>query len=228
MVSPYYDLEAIRKTVEAGGHRAVIGGMWDEIGRLQMDFLKASGLQRQSTLLDIGCGSLRLGVRAVEYLEAGRYWGTDINESLLESGYQKEIVPANLAAKLPRRHLIVDGDFSFSGLPREFDFAIAQSLFTHLPLNHLRLCLHHLGRHLSGGCRFFLTAFIVKDAQACEPVLHELGGITTYPGRDPYHHTVDDLRYAAKGLPWSIEDVVDWNHPRAQRMAILTLQPSRP
>lgn len=226
MVSPYYDFELIAKNVESGAHRALIGGLWNEIGDLQMNFLLASGLQRDSTLLDLGCGSLRLGVRAVGYLDTGRYWGTDINESLLEAGYQKEITPAGLNSKLPRTQLIKDEGFSLTGLPRHFDFIIAQSLFTHLPLNHLRLCLHNLGMHLSGPSRFFLTAFIVGQQDACRLTRHEPGGVVTYPHRDPYHHTVDDLRYAAKDLPWRIEDVTDWGHPRGQRMAILTRIPT--
>jgi hypothetical protein len=128
----------LAKRVPNGEHRALIGGMWDEIGALQLDFLRARGLRPDSRLPDIGCGSLRLGVRATDYLETGNYWGTDINESLLTAGYEREIVPSGLAHKLPRDHLIVDGDFTFAHLPRDFDFVIAQSVFTHLPLNHLR------------------------------------------------------------------------------------------
>ena len=33
----------------------------------------------------------------------------------------------------------------------------AQSVFTHLPLNHLRLCLANLARRLVTPCRFYFT-----------------------------------------------------------------------
>lgn len=147
-ISNYYDEAAVAGAVERGEHREVIGSMWDEIGPLQLRFLQANGLTPDSTLLDIGCGSLRLGVRAVEYLEPGNYWGTDLNPVLLDAGYDKEIVPAGLAARLPRSHLVVDEEFEFPGIPSRIDFAIATSVFTHLPFNYMRLCLARLGAQL--------------------------------------------------------------------------------
>ena len=57
----YEHLENIAKSVEDGKHRDVVGGLWEEIGCLQLSVLKRIGLQKSHTLLDIGCGSLRGG-----------------------------------------------------------------------------------------------------------------------------------------------------------------------
>ena len=46
-------------------HREQVGGLWDEIGALQIDFLRAQGLRPGDTLLDVGCGCLRGGVHFV-------------------------------------------------------------------------------------------------------------------------------------------------------------------
>jgi hypothetical protein len=43
MEGPYFDVQQIRDVVAAGQHRSVVGGEWDEIGRLQFEFLKDSG-----------------------------------------------------------------------------------------------------------------------------------------------------------------------------------------
>ncbi len=150
MLSSYYDKSAVAAGASQGAHRDIIGGLWNEIGDLQLEFLRSNGMTKDSQLLDIGCGSLRLGVRATDFLNSGHYWGTDLNESLLDAGYDKEIVPAGLADKLPRENLVRDGDFNFPGIPHRIDFAIAQSLFTHLPINRLRLCLSKSG-HACGG-----------------------------------------------------------------------------
>jgi hypothetical protein len=56
-------------------HRRRVGGMWEEIGRLQFDFLLSKGLQSRHFLLDIGCGSLRGGIHFIGFLDAGRYDG---------------------------------------------------------------------------------------------------------------------------------------------------------
>lgn len=105
-----------------------------------------------------------VGVKAVDYLDAEHYWGTDINSSLLDVGYEKEILAAGLGDKLPRSHLVTTGDFDFSQLPQSFDFAFAQSVFTHLPFNHLRLCLARLAQHVEGPIAFFATIFVADVA----------------------------------------------------------------
>ncbi|HEY7982454.1 MAG TPA: hypothetical protein VID19_13355, partial [Candidatus Eremiobacteraceae bacterium] len=38
------------------GHRAYVGGIWEEIGKLQFDFLVAHGLRPEHHLVDVGCG----------------------------------------------------------------------------------------------------------------------------------------------------------------------------
>ena len=62
------------------GHRGFVGGdalLWDEIGKLQIDFLKSEGLLSRHTLVDIACGSLRAGKLFINYLESGNYLGID-------------------------------------------------------------------------------------------------------------------------------------------------------
>lgn len=216
--SVYDNKEAVTRSVSNNKHRHLIGGMWEEIGTLQIDFLKSQGLQPSYTLLDIGCGCLRLGVRAVEFLDTDKYWGIDLNEELLTAGYDHEVVPSGLAAKLPRTNLVTDAEFTFTGTPHQVDMAIAQSVFTHLPLEYLRLCLTNLANHLDGPCDFFATFFIVTEDEAAAPVLHDPGGITTHPDKDPFHYTENDLRRAAWNLPWKVDIIGDWNHPRDQRM----------
>ncbi len=51
-------LEAYRSYTDRRAYsdpKRAIGGRWEEIGRLQFDFLVAEGLMPAHTLLDIGC-----------------------------------------------------------------------------------------------------------------------------------------------------------------------------
>lgn len=217
-LNSYYDLERITARIE-DEHRGVVGGMWDEIGRLQFEFMVARGLLPGMNLLDIGCGCLRGGVHFVDYLDAGRYYGSDLLKPLLDRGYDIELGKLGLQHKLPRSNLLHDGDFRFELLNVRFDMAIAQSLFTHLPLNHLRLCLAKLAPLMEPGGTFFLTILPCRENEDwARPILHARGGVTSYPHRDPYHYRDADLVACAEGLPWQFVPIGEWDHPRDQFM----------
>lgn len=224
MTNIYYDTRRIEKAVARGEHRGVVGGLWDEMGALQLDFLLARGLQPHHRLLDVGCGSLRLGRLAVDRLELGHYFGTDLSPALLDAGHAAELNDAQ-RARLPRQNLIATGDFDFSPLPAPIDMAIAQSVFTHLPLNHLRRCLIRLAPHMTVGGRFFVTFFECPDDRPITDDVQQggsVGGITTTDHRDPFHYRMSDLAFAAAEAPWTVARIGDWGHPRGQLMAVFT------
>ncbi len=149
--SRYGDTGLIQAAVDAGRHRNVVGGLWEEVGRLQFEFLKNQGLEPRHRLLDIGCGSLRGGVHFIRYLDPGQYFGVDINESLLTAGYEVELRKAGLQERLPRQNLLCAGDFSLDAMPGCFDFALAQSLFSHLTFDRIRQCLERLAPKMNPG-----------------------------------------------------------------------------
>ena len=222
LISGYYNQERIRKAVERGEHRNLVGGLWDEIGELTIQFLIEHGLQPEHSVLDVGCGCLRVGVHLARYLDPGRYFGTDINNDLLDAGYSIELTQQGLQAKVPRDHLLCDGAFELDRLPTSepFDVVLAQSVFTHLPANHIRLCLHNLVSVTRPGTTFYATVFLCPDdIDWTQPLLHQPGGKTSHAAQDPYHYTFDDVRSFTRGLPWNLDSISDWNHPRNQMMA---------
>lgn len=213
-----YDKELTGDEIAAGAHRDMVGKTWDALGRLQFEFLVSRGLRPDHALLDIGCGPLRGGVHFIGYLEPGRYFGVDVNESLLAAGYDVELATAGLQHKLPRDNLLVDGEFQFSRFGRRFDLALAQSLFTHLPLNHIRRCLHELARVMDPGAELYATFYECERLDDLFAEQTHAGGKRSHPDKPFYHYLFRDLEYAADGLPWSVANLGDWNHPYGQRM----------
>lgn len=206
--------------IQAGWHRTWIGGLWKEMGRLQLDYLVAEGLLPSMTLLDVGCGCLRGGVHFIPYLDPGRYYGIDVSAPLLDAGYDVELAAVGLQDRLPRENLLANGSFEAWRFGRTFDMALAQSVFTHLPANFIRRCLIELGKAMAPGGRFYATYFeSPEDRPDAIELQHEPGGIISYLDRDPYHYRARDLDWLADGLPWRVEHVGDWGHPRDQRMA---------
>lgn len=206
--------------LEKGTHRAGVGGMWDEIGALQFEFLRENGLSPEHRLLDMGCGSLRGGVHFVRYLERGNYYGMDIQEALLEAG-RWELEQAGLSDRKP--NLLAAADFKASRFEATFDYAISVSLFTHLYLNQIVRCLKEVGKVLEPDGKYYATFFEAPEGAHLEPVAREPGGwVTTYDA-DPFHYSLSEMRWCAETAGLACEYVGDWNHPREQRMLVFSL-----
>ncbi len=222
-ISNYYNADKTAEAIQKGRHRAWVGGLWEEIGALQAEFLRKQGLRPDMRMLDVGCGCFRGGVHLVEYLDAGQYYGMDISQDLLDAGYEKEIKPLGLDSKLPRANLLCDGEFRAERLGTQFDIGMAQSVFTHLPTNHIKLCLARLAPVFKPGGVFYATAFVCKDGEDWTQSIPRANNlIKTHPTEDPFHYELADLARLADGSAWSFEYVGEWGHPRGQTMLKFT------
>jgi SAM-dependent methyltransferase len=137
--------------------RAAIGGRWLEMGLLQFGFLVANGLRPSSTLLDYGCGTLRGGRHFIRYLDVGNYVGVDLSTRALD--YARRLVEKEgLAEKRPR---LIHNDAPtapFSCVAgHTFDFILAQSVVTHLPMDVAEAILADVGHIMKETSTFFFT-----------------------------------------------------------------------
>jgi cyclopropane fatty-acyl-phospholipid synthase-like methyltransferase len=196
-------------------HREFVGGMWDEIGALQFEFMKKAGLAPQHQLVDVGCGCLRGGVHFVRYLEKGNYYGMDLNASLIESG-KRELQNLGILDRDP--HLLVSAEFGVSQFATQFDYGLAVSLFTHLYANHIARCLVEMGKSLRPGGKFFATFFQAPSPAHLAPITHQPGGIVSHFDSDPFHYSFAEIESLAGFAGLSVELIGDWGHPRHQQM----------
>jgi ubiquinone/menaquinone biosynthesis C-methylase UbiE len=210
-----YSRQLTPDEIAAGEHRAAVGGLWDEIGRLQCDFLISAGLRPEHCFVDVGCGALRGGVRFVEYLNPGNYYGLDFNSSLIEAG-KRELQLAGLSHR--GANLLVNDRFELFRFNVQFDHGIAQSVFTHLPMNHIICCLVQVQRALAPRGRFHATYFEASRPAHLETIVQTPGGIHTRYDADPFHYSFEEISFAARLANLVVERVDNWNHPRAQKM----------
>jgi hypothetical protein len=137
------------------GYSGYVGGLWDEAGLAQFQFLCEQGLKPHHYLLDIGCGSLRGGVKFIPYLEAGHYMGIDQETLLIKLGLEKELGEILIAAKKPE--FVVSSSFEFDQFQHAPDYAIAISLFTHLPEDMIHDCMIKLRKVIKTEGVFFAS-----------------------------------------------------------------------
>ncbi len=201
-------------------HRVAVGGMWDDIGRLQFEFLVENGLTPQHKLLDIGCGSLRGGVRFIGYLDDGNYYGMDKDGWLLDAGVRIELPKHGLEDRAV--HLLCGDDFDFARFDTSFDFAVAYSVFTHLTWNSILKCLVNVREALSRGGRLYATFFEDHDGRHRASSMRQApGGVTTYPDRDPYHYEFSAFTELAARASLGVEYIGEVGHPKGQRMMVM-------
>jgi hypothetical protein len=199
-INPYEVAGFYDTALAEGRHRAIVGGRWDETGRIELAILKAAGLLPHHHLLDIGAGALRLGCKAVPYLEPGHYWATDAARALLLAGYHAELSDPT---RLDPAQLIEDADFSFPGIPDTITHAIAFAVFPHLPARHLRRALVNLHR-FDRLETFLFTVFLVPDATVAHMPFRQKDGVVTHLNRAPYHMLADDVIALAQSENWKL------------------------
>lgn len=210
---------------EMNWYEYAVGGMWDEMGALQFDYLVSQGLKPAHHLLDVGCGSLRAGVRFIPYLETGHYYGIDISVPILEAA-EYVLQKYELTEKKPvLTHM---EDFDFTVLDQKFDYGIAQSVFTHIPLNNIIMCLMNMDKVLVPGGRFYATFFVNPDGKHnLKPLVPELSSAVpgpktfeTYFDKDPFHYDMATFEWICQGTGLRVEYLGSWNHPRDQKMMV--------
>ena len=187
------------------GHRAYVGGLWDEMGKLQFDFLVHEGLQRGDVLLDIACGSLRAGRYFIAYLDAGHYLGIDKEPDLVNAGIRHELTADILRAKQPE--FVISDSFEFGRFSKRPTFAIAQSLFTHLPAYGIAQCFAKVRASLKDHGRFYATYFQTQTQVQNESQPHD---------HHAFYYTKAEMEAFGMESSFRSEYIGDWKHPRGQ------------
>ena len=188
---------------------AAVGGMWEEIGKLQYEFLISKSLLPCHKMLDIGCGTLRGGRHFIRYLQQGNYTGFDISAQAIE--YAKRLVQKEeLVHKRPRLIISENKDLQFKEFKGEkFDFVLAQSVFTHLMPENIEECLQFISTVMHERSVFFFT---FRESQQ-----YRRKGFKDFAYPFSFFDTL------AERYDLHLDRMSDYHHPREQQMVRLTI-----
>jgi hypothetical protein len=195
------------------GHRAYIGGRWDEWGQVEFDFMVAHGLEPQHVLLDIACGALRAGVHFIPYLDVGNYLGVEKERALVRRGLTKELPREVREEKRPE--LLLTDKFEFERLSKQADFALAWSLFTHLTPEDLELCLAKLRAYVGPEHRFF-ASFAPGDSERNASRSH---------AHAAFYYAPQELEVMGERNGWRCHHIGRIENTRVMRQAIMQFTP---
>ena len=185
-------------------YRAYVGPPedYDLVAAMTFNLLTTLGLRQGHSLLDVGCGSLRVGRLLIPYLNRRNYVGIEPNRWLVEEGVAHEIGESLLEIKEPQ-FIYTDSPSDLASREGSFDFVVAQSIFSHCGWDLMTRWLRGISACLrpSGA----LVATFIKSDIGSE----RAGWI--YP--DCVAHTEPSLREAASAMGFTFE-ILDWKHPR--------------
>ena len=191
-------------------HRGYVGGMWDEIGQAQIDFMVNRGLKPHHVFIDVACGSLRAGRHFIGYLDPANYLGLDHHQWLIDAGLKHEVPGAVRIEKRPE--FVISEGFEFQKFSKRPDFGIAQSLFSHLTKDDIRLCLTNFRAVIQPQGRFFATfvpkGFLPSDYENPDESADDLA----------FQYDADELLEIGTLTGWQANYIGDWGHPRGQEM----------
>jgi SAM-dependent methyltransferase len=193
--------------------------IWREHQQMQLSFLQRHGLRPSSTVLDLGCGPMRLGSVLIPLLSSGWYYGQDLNPETLTYG-EEVLRQAGIAPDAPYT-LMASERFDLSAVDRPVDIAFANSLFSHLTLNSIITCLLQLRQVLQPRGVFYATFFALDQSQSwLVPQRRDKWGHTfdTFAHQDPYHYPPSLLKALARDVGFRMDLVADFGHP-TQTMA---------
>jgi cyclopropane fatty-acyl-phospholipid synthase-like methyltransferase len=201
-----YDREDLGLGLKPGDphYRAYVGPPedYDLIAAMAFNLLTTLGLRQHHSLLDIGCGSLRIGRLLIPYLNRGRYFGVEPNEWLVEEGIRRELGETLVQIKQPT-FLFSDSPDTIAQANIAFDFALAQSIFSHCGLDLIKGWLSAISRSLAQDGVLVATFLIGKEDSP------QTGWI--YPDCVNYRPTTLGRTAADANLRF---EILDWKHPR--------------
>jgi len=133
----------------AGHYTAFVGppDQYDLMGATQFRLLTTLGLRDTHCVLDFGCGSLRVGRLLIPYLQSNCYHGLEPNTWLIEDAINRQIGRDLVALKMPRFYAF--DDFRADRCGADFDFIIAQSIFSHCGADLIETALGGFARALA-------------------------------------------------------------------------------
>jgi SAM-dependent methyltransferase len=185
-------------------YRAYVGPPedYDLIAAMTFNLLTTLGLRQHHSLLDIGCGSLRIGRLLIPYLNRGKYFGLEPNEWLVEEGIRRELGQSVVEIKHPT-FFLTDSPTNIAKAETTFNFAVAQSIFSHCGLDLIKDWLSAISCSLAQDGALVATFLIGEEDSA------RTGWI--YPECVNYRPAT--LERAAKDVNLRFE-ILDWKHPR--------------
>jgi cyclopropane fatty-acyl-phospholipid synthase-like methyltransferase len=175
-------------------YKAFVGNKdhYDMIGQIVFNFLLEEGLKPDNNILDIGCGSLRVGQHLIKYLQELNYHCIEPNTWLLEDFLNNNKVDKQFGYDN-------NSDFTLTVFNTKYDFILANSVFIHACKSQIEKCFSQINDVLSKKGKFIFNYIAhANDNESKE---------WTYPSHIYYSHSYIESLLEKHNLKYRIAKV---------------------
>jgi hypothetical protein len=161
-----------KKTHASLGPQLKTGG--SEAARRTFNQLIGLGISPSDTLVDYGCGTLRVGRSFIEFLEPDRYIGMDIDDRILDAG--RRSLPAELVASKRPVLEVLSPESLVRAAARKPKWVFAKGVLQHVPPGEVNEFFENLAPLVHAGAIGFIFARCAKESTALSSKtwLHDL------------------------------------------------------
>src|SRR5262245_54946314 len=187
--------DCVVRDIENGERHASLGpilkpGSFEGANRT-FDWLLGQGMQPSDIVVDYGCGTLRIGVLFIEFLDADRYVGMDIDERILDLG-RSALPPAIVDSKRPILEIISPESLDRIAA-RGPKWVFSTGVLQHVPPNELHEYFMRLSCLVHAGATGFIRTRVA-------PTVKKLGAKTWVHGLSQLEATALCYRMAFRQI----------------------------
>lgn len=169
------------------------------------------------SFIDVGAGDIVLGEFLSEIGIPKVFYAQDLSEPSLKSGIER-IKKSGTRVDIFRT--LVSSNFDLSQIENcSLDCAFSNSLFSHLSINSILLCLRNLSTKMKFDSKYFSSMIIVPRGDDSKPYdwsyLERKGtNVISYPNQDPFHYSEETV-FALSNFDtgFKVVDIHDYGHP---------------
>lgn len=203
-----------------------VGGLWDTVGPLQYNYLLKEELKPEHKLLDVCCGSFRVGRFLINYLEKNNYFGFDANSQLIDAGIKNVLSQLdNLNEKIDfstqiKTLRIDDNLIDYANIYDKMDYIWIHAVADHIQPEIFLKHLCEMSKIMHNSTKMYVTIFLDED----DVEVISRGWGTTFKNKEYWHHTINSIEKNIGNVLELKEVDKNYNHPLGLVMLKLQLK----
>ena len=190
----------------------------ERLAAFQMQSIqKHIGDLTNKVFLDIGAGDIVLGEKLDQIGTPQKFFVHDLSEKSIDAGLERL---KSTGINTDIFHKSVSDCFDFKVIQdQEVDAAFSNSLFSHLSIELIILCLRNLSYKMKNGSSYFTSMIILPDntersSYDWSYIDSPFAQHSSYDNKNPFHYTKNTLEnLQAHDIGFEFKQVYEYGHP---------------